>query len=142
MSKNNYLFDLCDNFSFKNIAERKTSFRTLSGTSLDILLTHSTRNIHSTAIMRAGLSDHHKMTTSLLRSDYEMFPPKKAEYGNYKKLDCKHCLRDLNEELLKDDMDDNLYSNFIEDVNSTLSKHAPLKKRIIGEIKYLLCHNS
>ena len=37
---NNYLSDLCDTFSLKNIIKGKTCFKTLEGTSIDVLLTN------------------------------------------------------------------------------------------------------
>ena len=37
---NNYLSDICDTFSLKNIIKGKTCFKTLEGTSIDVLLTN------------------------------------------------------------------------------------------------------
>ena len=104
---NNYLSDLCDTFSLTNIISGKTCFKKLSGTSIDILLTNRSRSFHNTAIIETGLSDHHKLIISFLKSYSIRLPPKKIEYRNYKKFDTNKFLRDLDKEMLKGEM----YSN-------------------------------
>ena len=92
---NHYLSDLCDSFSTGNLISSSTSFKSLSGTSIDVFLTNRTRSFHNTAITETGISDHHKLITSFFRSHFERIPPKKVEYRNYKKFHVINFLRDL-----------------------------------------------
>ena len=95
---NNYLSDLCDTFSLKNIIKCKTCFKTLEGTSIDVLLTNRPRSFQKTSILETGLSDYHKMILSAFRSYFAKIPPKLIEYRNYKKFYLENFLYDLDQE--------------------------------------------
>ena len=52
-----YLSDLCDTFSLKkNILTRKTCFKKIIDTSIDVLLTNRPRSFLKTGILETGLS--------------------------------------------------------------------------------------
>ena len=101
---NNYLSDLCDTFSSKNIIKGKTCFKTLEETSIDVLLINRPRSFQKTSILETGLSDNHKMILSVFCSYFAKIPPKSIEYRNYKKFYLENFLYDLDQELLKGEM--------------------------------------
>ena len=70
-----------------NIISSTTCFKSLSGTSIDVVLTNRTRSFHNTVITETGISDHHKLIPSFFRSHFERIPRNKVEYRNYKKFD-------------------------------------------------------
>ena len=135
---NNYLSDLCDTFSLKNIIKGKTCFKTLEGTSIDVLLTNRPRSFRKTSILETGLNDYHKMILSVFRSYFAKIPPKSIEYRNYKKFSLENFLYDLDQELLKGEIYKSsnsieMYSSFTKVYRKVLDKHAPLKvKKIRG----------
>ena len=45
----NYLPNLCDTFSLKNLITNTTCVNTINGTSIDVLLTHKSQCFHHTA---------------------------------------------------------------------------------------------
>ena len=74
---NNCLSDSCNTFSLKNIINGKTCFKTLKGTSIDLLLRNWPKSFHKTGIIKTGLSDHHKYIISFVGSHFTKLPPKK-----------------------------------------------------------------
>ena len=72
----NYLSNLCDTFSLKNIINGKRCFIAQKGTSIDILLTNYPRSFQKTGIFETGFSDHHKLILSVLCSYFISIPPK------------------------------------------------------------------
>ena len=153
---NNYLSDLCDTFSLKNIIKGKTCFKTLEGTSIDVLLTNRPRSFQKTSVLETGLSDYHEMILSVFCSYFAKIPPKLIEYRNYKKFYLENFLYDLDQELLKREMYKSsnsieMYSSFTKVYRKVLGKHAPLKvKKIRGnqapfmrkELSKVIMHNS
>ena len=57
----NYLSDLCDIFSLKNIVNGKTCFKGQKSASIDVLLANRPRSLHKTGIFGTGFSDQHKL---------------------------------------------------------------------------------
>ena len=146
---NNYLSDLCDTFSLKNIIKGKTWFKTLEETSIDVLLTNIPRSFQKTNILETGLSDYHKMILSIFRSYFAKIPSKLIEYRNYKKFYLENFLYDLDQELLKGEMYKSsnsieMYSSFMKVYRKVLDKHAPLKvKKIRGnQAPFIIMHKS
>ena len=128
---NHYLSDLHDTFSLTNLI---SSFKSLSGTSIDVFLTNRKRSFHNTAFTETGIRDHHKLITSFFRSHFERIPPKKVEYRNYKKFNITNFLRDLEQELIQGKMykyNNDKYSTFSDIFRSMLDRHAPLKWKMI-----------
>ena len=76
MDTNSYLSDFCDTFSLKNSILIKTCFNTVSGTSVDVMLTNRPRSFQKTAVTVTGLSDHHKLIALFFRTHFARLPPK------------------------------------------------------------------
>ena len=73
---------------WKNFILGKTCFKTVSGTSVDVMLINRCyvfnrpRSSRKTVIVETGLSDHHKLVFSFFRTYFAKFPPKKPELKN------------------------------------------------------------
>ena len=119
-----------------NIINGKTCFKAQKGTSIDVLLTNRPRSFHKTDIFETGFSDHHKLILSVFRSYFIRIPPKTTEYRNYKNFNETVFLHDLDQELLKGEMNKNnneMYSAFTKVFRLVLDRHAPLKaKKVRG----------
>ena len=64
--KNHLLSDLCDTFDITNMVKDKTSFMSIQGSSIDVILTKKSRSFYKTYVIESGLSDHHKMVVTFL----------------------------------------------------------------------------
>ena len=96
----NYLSDLCDTFSFKNLITDITCVKFTNGTSIDVL-TNQARCFHHTATFETSLSDCHKLILTFFKAYFKKLPPKNTEYRNYKNFNENNFLYELDQELSK-----------------------------------------
>ena len=73
---NNYLSDFVDTFSLSNLINRKTCHKSVSGTTIDIILTNKPHCFEKTSTVVTGLSDFHKMIISCIKTTFKKIPPK------------------------------------------------------------------
>ena len=79
---------LSDTIFLKNFILGKTCFKTVSGTSVDVMLINRCyafnrlRSSRKTVIIETGPSDHRKLVFSFFRTHFAKFPPKKPELKN------------------------------------------------------------
>ena len=66
----NYLSDLCDIFSLKNLITDITCIKSTSGNSINVLLTNKSRCFHHTATF-VGLSHCHKLILTFFKAYFE-----------------------------------------------------------------------
>ena len=130
---NNYLYDLIDTFSLKNLVSSKTCYKTTCGSTLDIMLTNKSRSFQKTSTVATGLSDCHKMVVTCLKSHFKRLPPKKIVYRDYKNFDEKRFLHELDQEMIKGHFykEGNPYDGFSKLFENIVNKHAPLKEKKI-----------
>ena len=84
--RNNYLSDFVDTFSLSNLINRKTCYKNVSGTIIDIMLTNRPHCFKKTSIVVTGLSDFHKIIIPCLKTTFKKIPPKKIIFRDYKKF--------------------------------------------------------
>ena len=126
----NHLSELCDTFSLKNLIKGKTCFKTLNGSSIDVMLTNHPKMFMKSSTVTTGISDHHQLVLSCFRSTYTKLPPKYISYRNYKNFNENNFLQDLDQNLLNGSLlEGNAYSKLTTIFSSTLQRHAPLKRR-------------
>ena len=128
----NYLSDLCDTFSLKNLITDITCVKSTNGTSVDVLLTNKSRCFHHTATFETGLSDWHKLILTFFRAYFKKLPPKNIEYRNYKNFNENNFLYELDQELSKGSIYKEKhyqYDVFTNIFRMVLDKHAPIKKK-------------
>ena len=70
---NNYLSDFFDTFSLSNLINRKTCHKSVSGATIDIMLTNEPYCFQKTSTVVTGLSDFHKMIVSCLKKFLKKF---------------------------------------------------------------------
>ena len=128
-----YLKSICDTFNLKNLVKEKTCFAKTQGTSIDIILTNRPRSFHNTSVCETGLSDHHLMISTFLKSHLVRLKPKKIIYRIYKKFEESAFLRDVKDANFNcDTKDPNLnYENLVNVFRSIIDKHAPLKQKTV-----------
>ena len=75
-----YINTLCETFNLKNLIKDKTCFASTHGSSIDVILTNKPRSFQHTLTCETGLSDHHHMITTFLRSHLVRLKSKKIFY--------------------------------------------------------------
>ena len=72
---------------FYNMMKQNTCFKYDGGSCIDLLITNSKVLFLKTNFFVTGLSDHHHMIYTILKTKFEKFEPKKSIYRNFKQYD-------------------------------------------------------
>ena len=129
----NHFSDLRDTFALTNLVKDKTCFKNKDGTLLDVILTNRPNSFQKTVTTETGLSDCHKLVSTVFRSTFIKLPPKTVRYRSYKTYDKQNFLHELDQKLIQGDIykTDDSYSKLTEIMFEVLEKHAPLKTKTI-----------
>ena len=125
----------CDGYNLHNLMKENTCFKG-PPKCYDLILTNCKHNFQNTIAVTTGFSDFHKMTVTVLKTEFVKADPIQINYRNFKKYNHLEFSKHLSSELQKDVTSNNDYHSFQNILCSTLEKHAPLKK------KYLRANNS
>ena len=71
---------------FINIIKSNACFKTSTGTCIDLILTNMRKSFQNTGVIETGVSDHHLLIFSFLKTFTKM-PPNKLLYRKYKSFD-------------------------------------------------------
>ena len=95
------LKDFCDAYDLYNLIKVPTCFQSDDPSSIDVILTNTNRSfIHSKSVIN-GLSDHHSLICTMLKTTIKKLKPVKVKY---------RCFKNFNE------------SNFISDLKNRMNK--------------------
>ena len=121
----NHLSDLRDTFALINLVKDKSL--------LDVILTNRPNSFQKTVTTETGLSDCHKLVSTVFRSTFIKLRPKTVRYRTYKTYYKQNFLHELNQKLIQGDIykTDDSYSKLNEIMSEVLEKHAPLKTKTI-----------
>ena len=84
-----------------------------------------------TSVIETGISDHHKLILTVMKSIFSKASPKIFHYRNYSKFDNRNFRKDLQRELVKVNDSDMDYETFKDIFSRTLTLYAPLKQKYI-----------
>ena len=119
-----------------NHVKFKTCFKANQGSCIDLILSNQKHCLHSTGGVNTGVSDHHHLIYTMLRSTYHRKPPKTVPYRCYRKFVKQNFEYDLANELYDKNLDIGDYNTFEDVFESVLDKHDPMKsKQIRGNEK-------
>ena len=68
--------------SFVNLFKSNTCFKSKPGSCIDLILTNEPKSFQNTAVMEIGISDHHALIFSFLKTTFTKMPPNKLQYRN------------------------------------------------------------
>ena len=124
--RNNYLSVFVDTFSLSNLINRKTCYKNLSGTIINIMLTNKPNCFQKTSTVVSSLSDFRRTIISCLKTTFKKIPPKKTIFRDYKKFDDQNFLYDLDQQMIKGKVykEKNMYESFSDTFKATVNKHA------------------
>ena len=100
-------------------------------TCIDLILTNKSRSFQNSLTMETGLSDFHKMITTVLKTSFRKMPPKIIKYRNYKSFSHIKFRNELNVASNLVDLNKISNDNYVSLVMSIFNKHAPLKQKYV-----------
>ena len=122
-------------YNLHNLVKEKTCFKG-SPKCYDLILTNFKYNFQNTSTITTGFSDFHKMTVTVLKTEFVKADPIQVNYRNYKNYNHLDFSNELKNKLNNDGTFNDNYNKFQNIISGVLDKHAPLKK------KYLRANNS
>ena len=124
-----------------NLVKERTCYKSLAGSTIDLILTNKKFSFKYTQTFETGVSDHHRMIYTMLKTTFQKLPPKKLKYRSYKNIDESKFQTDLVEEI-KSAQPGN-FSVLNTCITKVIDCHAPLKTKLIrGTISRTLLKNS
>ena len=69
--------------SFVNLIKFNTCFKSKPGSCIDLILTNKPKYFQNAGMMETGISDHHALIFSFLKTIFTKMPPNKLQYRNY-----------------------------------------------------------
>ena len=80
--KENVMKEFCDTYSLENLINEPTCFKNpLNPSSIDVMLTNRKSSFQNSITLETGLSDHHKMTITVLKRYFKKNDPKLSTTG-------------------------------------------------------------
>ena len=129
--------EFCEIYNLKNLIKEPTCYKNpLHPSSIDIILTNKIRSFQNSQTIETGLSDHHKMTVTVLRMFFKKHPPICLKYRDYKNYDSLLFHNQLCHKLREIQQRDINYDTFEQIFMELLNKNAPIK------MKYLRANNA
>ena len=125
----------CNSYNLHNLVKEKTCFKG-PPKCYDLILTNCKYNFQNTSAWTSGFSDFHKMTVTVLKTEYVKADPLQINYRNYKNFNGKLFNDDLKKELIINNDSSKKYHTFQTILKNVLEIHAPQKK------KYVRANNS
>ena len=119
------LKDFCELYNLENLIKDPTCFKNASNPSLiDVMLTN-----RKDAFQNSRTIDHHKLITSVLKTNFKKKEPVKINYRSYKNFDESAFRNDLLHNLQNCDNLAMQYDEFKDIFMHVLSCHAPKKQK-------------
>ena len=119
------LMRFLDSNSLTNLIKTKTCFKG-KGSCIDLFLTNMKFSFKFTSTYETGISDHHHMVYTILKTCFQNTEPKLLNYRDIKRFSPQAFKEDLSEALI--DCGDS-YDKFEYIFTSKLNKHAPKKRK-------------
>ena len=117
------MLSFMDSQNFVSLIKNKTRFKG-TGSCIDLILTNRKYSFTNTSLYESGLSDHHHLIYSVMKTIFKCKEPKKLIYRNYSNFQ--------NELLLNIGDGKNSYLELEKNFVETLNKYAPKKNQNIS----------
>ena len=122
----------CETYNLKNLITSPTCFKNpLNPSSIDVILTNKSRSFQNSQVIETGISDHHKLTITVLRTYFQKQSPVGITYRNYKKIDMNLFHFELNRKLNDSSLNCTNYDEFESIFMELLNSWAPIRKKYV-----------
>ena len=121
--------EFCDTYDLRNLIKEPTCFKNpLNPSIIDLILTNRPRSFFNSQTIETGLSDHHKLTVTVMRAFFPKQMPVIISYRDYKHFDQTLFRHEFLEELynVNGSIDYDIFENICVDL---INRHAPLKEK-------------
>ena len=122
--------EFCDNYNLTNLISGQTCFKSVTNpSSIDVMLTNRALNFECSSTLETGLSDHHKMTVTVMKRYYKKLEPITITYREYKSFDGTKFREEIKTRL--DNAETINVDDFTKIFNKVIDNHAPKKKKVM-----------
>ena len=84
----NAMIEFCETYCLQNLIKDPTCFKNPDNPScIDVILTNKKVNFQNSSVIETGLSDHHKMVFTVLKTDFKKVDPISVNYRSYKNFE-------------------------------------------------------
>ena len=124
--------DFCTIYNLKNLIKDPTCFKSpLHPSSIDLILTNKINYFQNSQTVETGLSDHHKMTVTVLKTFFQKQAPITINYRDYKSFDKCKFHTELKLKLSEIHTHNTSYELFESTFMELLNNHAPMKTKYV-----------
>ena len=128
--KEKVMQEFCEIYDLENLIKVPTCYKNPSNpSSIDVMLTNKKSSFQNSMTLETGLSDHHKMTITVLKRYFKKQDPITINYRDYKSFDGEKFRQDIKKEIKQ--LDTLCINDFSNIFMTVLNTHAPKKKKII-----------
>ena len=117
----------CYSYNLHNLVKENTCFKG-PPKCYDLIITNCKYSFQNTMALTSGFSDFHKMTVTVLKTEYVKSDPLQINYRDYKNFNANYFNDDLMNELNTHPDSNKDYHQFQSALKSVLDIHAPQKK--------------
>ena len=79
--------EFCEMYNLKNLIKDPCYINPSNPSSIDLMLMNRPRKLFNIIKIESGLSDHHKLTISVLKSFFQKLAPISLKHRDYKEID-------------------------------------------------------
>ena len=125
------MMEFCNTYNLKDLINEPTCYKNpLNPSSIDLILTNKFRSFQNSLTLETGLSDHHKLTTTVMRLFFPKQAPLHIIYSDFKNYDHTIFRNELENNLGKMEVS-KTYENFESIFMKQLNKYAPMKEKYV-----------
>ena len=124
--------EFCHLYNLQNLINEPTCFKNpLNPSLIDLILTNRARSFQNSEIIETGLSDHHKMIVTVLKTFFQKQDPICINYRDYNKFNRELFHLELSQKLNAIDTNYSSYELFEAIFMKLLNKYAPMKEKYL-----------
>ncbi|XP_057308019.1 uncharacterized protein LOC130645912 [Hydractinia symbiolongicarpus] len=123
----------CETYNLKNLIKQKTCFTNTRASRIDVFLTNKHACFHNSKSFETGLSDHHHMISTFMKTFLVRLKSKEISCRCFKKFDEQVFLEEVRStDFCCDNIDPNEnYENLVLKFRNIIDKHAPIKIKLV-----------
>ena len=123
--------EFCQIYNLHNPINEQTFYKNPNNpSSTDMILTNRKNSFENSTTIETGLSDHHKMIITVMKSKFKKKDPKIINFRCYKYFD-ENLFREELKSALQNTHREMVYDDFKQTFLTILNLHAPMKKKFI-----------